>query len=275
MESMGRIMIPRSANPVCGQRSEPAYKPKKGKRKAEPVDQEEAKKQKKCRWCRFRRVFFRWLEPAGSICIPPTPYRPDCLTGRSIDRNEWEVVQGNFPGPLNRYYTPDDPAKPEAYMYMAHDESQRLVPIPQYQQRYDDDNLPPYKWARLSNLPTPVVVDDSWPSLLAAQREKARLLETQSYVSSRIAEIDRKVGAVMDTKQKRDPDLQIRFVQAQMQGALFAVGLSDDARRTYEDVRAGRPVDPAEVGWLCELDKLFVLRERLSSLSLLSPPPAY
>jgi hypothetical protein len=250
-ESMGRVVIPRSANPVCGQRPEPAYKRKKDKkRKPEPVYQEKTKKQKKCRWCRFRRVFFRWLEPPGSICIPPTPYRPDCLAGRSIDRDEWEVVQGNFPGPLNRYYTPEDPTKPEAYMYMVQGENRGLAPIPQYQLRYDGDNLPPYKWARLSNLPTPVVVDDSWSSLLAAQREKARLLETQAYVSSRIAEIDRKVGAVMDTKQKRDPDLQMRFVQAQMAGALHAAGLPDNATQIYMEVWAGRPADPAELDWL-------------------------
>jgi hypothetical protein len=114
-----------------------------------------------------------------------------------------------------------------------------------------------------------VVIDDAWPSLLAAQREKARLLDTQAYASSRIAEIDQKVRATMDAKQERDPDLRMRFVMAQVAGTLHAVGMSSEPRK-----RTGWLVGPADVNWLCDLDKLFVLRERLSPLSLLSPPPA-
>jgi hypothetical protein len=186
------------------------------------------------------------------------------------------VQQHNFPGPVNRYYAPDDPHKPEVYVFTIPNGNHGLAPIPQYQHRYDDGhNPPPYEWARLSSLPTPVVVDDSWSSLHAAQREKSRLLETQFYLSSRIAEIDRKVRAVMDTKQERDPDLPDRYMGAQVSGALRAVGLPDHGGRIIRDIQAGRPVDRSEVEWLCDVHKLFEFRERLSPVSLLSPPPAY
>ncbi|KAK4040969.1 hypothetical protein C8A01DRAFT_35025 [Parachaetomium inaequale] len=281
-----RVMLPPHANAVSRPQQGPAYKEVKRKRwynHSARAQQGKTSKEKKCRWCRFRRIFLPWLEPHGSICIPPTTYRPDDLAGHSIDRSEWEVVQANFPGPLGRYYSPEDPEKPEVYMYTVPGRFRGLAPIPQYSPPGSGCNsnggdsgasLPSYEWARLSSLPSPVVVDDSWPSLFAAQREKSRLLETQSYLSSRIAEIDRKVRAVMDTKQERDPDLQMRFVRAQMSGALHAAGLPDNCGRIVRDVIAGRPVDMSEAGWLSDLDKLFVLRERLSGLSLLSPPPA-
>jgi hypothetical protein len=73
----------------------------------------------------------------------------------------------------------------------------------------------------------------------------------------------------MDAKQERDPDLQMQFVMAQVAGTLHAVGMSSNPRK-----QTGWLVDPADVNWLCDLDKLFVLRERVSPLSLLSPPPA-
>jgi hypothetical protein len=79
----------------------------------------------------------------------------------------------------------------------------------------------------------------------------------------------------MDTKQERDPDLSNRYVGAQISGALRAVGLPDNGGRIIRDVQAGRPVDRSEVEWLWDLYKLFVWRERLSPVSLLSPPPAY
>ena len=56
-----------------------------------------------------------------------------------------------------------------------------------------DAKLPPYEWARLSSLQLPVTIDDEWSTLLAAQREKSRLLETQAYISDRISEIDKKI----------------------------------------------------------------------------------
>ncbi|KAK4154941.1 hypothetical protein C8A00DRAFT_32298 [Chaetomidium leptoderma] len=273
MPIVANVIPSRSANSPLG----PAYKQKKQKKEHQPVGNETTQKKKKCRWCRFRRIVCPWLEPTSKICVPPTPYRPDVLNGRSIDPGEWEVVQRNFPGPVGRYYSPDDPEKPEVYMFTVPGESRGLAPVPQYQHRHpgDRDSLPPYEWARLASLPTPVVVDDSWASLFAAQREKSRLLETRAYISDRIAEIDRKVRAVMDTKQARDPDLQMRFVIAQATGAIHAVGLPNNSHRLLGDLQAGRPVDSSELDWMCDLDKLFVLRERLSPLSLLSPPPAW
>jgi hypothetical protein len=207
------------------------------------------------------------------ICVPPATNQPDSLAGLWIDRDEWQIVQRNFPGPVGQYYSPDDPDKPEAYMFTVPGESRGLAPIPHYQHRSDDDrSLPPYEWARLSALPTPVVIDDSWSSLLAAQREKSRLLEMSSYAASRIAEIDREVRAVMDAKQERDPDLHRRFVAAQEAGALHAAGIPDNLWRMLRDYEAGREVDPAELDWRRHLRKLFLLRERLSPLSLFPPP---
>lgn len=235
-------------------------------------------REKKCAICRIRRVLCPWLEPSGRICVPPTPYRPDGMLGMSIDRAEWELVQRNFPGPVGHWYEPDDPDKPDVFMYShtANGENRGLAPVPLHQPRHDgESNLPPYEWARLSSLPTPVAVDDSWSSLHAAQREKSRLLETQSYISSRIAEIDRKVKAVMDTKLERDPMLYHRYCGAQMTGALQAVGLPDHRTLIERAIETGRLQSTEGYEWLFELDKQFVLRERLSPLSLLSPPPAY
>ncbi|KAH6627940.1 hypothetical protein F5144DRAFT_549328 [Chaetomium tenue] len=217
------------ANPVNGQTPKPAYRRKKKKSKPELADTEEKDAQpEKCRWCRFRGMFFPWRKPCDRICVPPTEYQPDRFAGYSVDRREWEVVQGNFSGPLNQYYAPDDPDKPEVYMYMVPGETQGLAPVPQ------------------------------------------------------ITEIDRKVKAIMDAKQERDPDLQMRFTMAQMGGALHAAGLSAipyidgqgiSATHTDGQVQISRRTEPAEDEWLCDLDKVFVLRERLSPLSLLSPPP--
>jgi hypothetical protein len=235
------------------------------------------KKDKKCKICLLRRLLCPWLEPSGRICVPPTPYRPDGMVGLSIDRAEWELVQRNFSGPVGHWYAPDDPDKPDVFMYShtVNGENRGLAPIPLYQHRQDETNLPPYEWARLSSLPTPVAVGDSWSSLHAAQREKSRLLETQAYISSRMAEIDRKVKAVMDTKLERDPKLPHRYCGAQMTGALHAVGLRDDRTRVCTALEAGRLQNTEPYAWIFELDKLFVLRKRLSPLSLLSSPPAY
>jgi hypothetical protein len=177
LATANRVIVPRSANPVNGQKSKPTYRRKKQKNRLKLGDTEETHRQK-CQWCRLRRIFFPWRNPRNRICVPPSEYQPDCLTGYSVDRREWEVVQRNFPGPLNHYYAPKDPDKPEVYMYMAPGENQGLAPVPQYQHRYDENNPPPYEWARLSSVPTSVVIDDAWPSLLAAQREKVRLLDT-------------------------------------------------------------------------------------------------
>ena len=250
--------------------------------KKKEIKEKKEKKQKICRICRFRRLLFPWREPR--ICVPPTPYRPDNMIGASIDRREWEVVQANFAGPVGQWYAPDDPDKPDAFTIStsAAGESLAVHTVPMYEDRQDEDSLPPYEWARLSNLPSPVVIGDSWPSLLAAQREKSRLLETQDHISFRIAEIDRKVKAVMDTKLERDPKLHSRHCSAQMAGALFSVGLLDirgdirravDAGKLQTDEQYERLL--SQYGWLFELDKVFVLRERLSPLSLLSPPPSY
>jgi hypothetical protein len=113
----------------------------------------------------------------------------------------------------------------------------------------DIHTLPPYEWARLSSFPTPVVVDDAWPSLFAAQREKSRL-ETQASISLRIDEIDRKVRAVMDTKQQRNHDLQRRYVAAQTTGAIHDAGLPDSEHQISRDVEARRPVNVAEIEWM-------------------------
>ena len=90
-------------------------------------------------------------------------------------------MQANFAGPVGQWYAPDDSDKPDAFIIStsAAGESLAVHTVPMYEDRQDEDSLPPYEWARLSNLPSPVVIGDSWPSLLAAQREKSRLLDTQ------------------------------------------------------------------------------------------------
>lgn len=236
LATANRIIVPRSANPVNGQKPEPTYRRKTQKNRLELGGTEEIYR-RRCRWCRLWRIFFPWRNPRDRICVPPSEYRPDYLTGYSADRREWKAVQRNFPGPC-----------------LSTNTDMTTTTLPRTS-------------GRVSLMP--VVIDDGWPSLLAAQREKARLLDTESYISSRIADIDQKVRAIMDAKQERDPDLQMRFVMAQVAGTLHAVGMSSNPSK-----QTGWLVDPADVNWLYDLDKLFVLRDRLSPLSLLSPPPA-
>ncbi len=251
----------------------------------------EKKKEKKVhqhtvvdRICRFWRDVLPWVELGGNrICVPPTTEGQDGMRGLTIDADEWRVVQGNFAGPVGQWYASDDANKPEVFIWSgitAAGDNHELSAVPQYQHQNDDDDetsgfLPPYEWARLACLPTPVAIDDSWSSLLAAQREKSRLLETQSYISSRIADIDAQVRAAMDAKRERDPNVHQRYCGAQMTGALHSVGLPDLRTAVYLAVQSGRLHSDDEYEWLFDLDKVFLLRERLSPLSLLSPPPAY
>ncbi len=233
---------------------------------------------------RFWHAMFPWTELAGDrIRVPSTTEGDDGFRGRTIGADEWRVVQGNFAGPVGQWYAPDDANKPEVYMWTgitAAGDNHVLTAIPQYQhQSHEHDEtgglLPPYEWARLACLPTPVVIDDSWPSLLAAQREKSRLLETQSFISSRIADIDAQVKAVMDAKRERDPTVHQRYCGAQITGALYSVGLPDLRVAVHLAVQSGQLRNYDEYQWLFDLDKVFLLRERLSPVSLLSPPPAW
>lgn len=202
--------------------------------------------------------------------VPGHP-RVDAVANGWIDRRDWETAQANFPGPLGQYYEPNDPNKPEVYMWSDLETPSGLIQIPAYQHRSDDDrNLPPYEWARLCNLPTPITVDDSWASLLAAQREKSRLIETQSYIASRSAEIDRRIKAVMDTKVEQHPHVARHFISAQVVGTLLSVGLDDQLIPLLNALQAGHPpVDDAELHWRLDVEKQFVLRESLSPLSFL------
>lgn len=141
--------------------------------------------------------------PSGDRVVVARPAAGwDSLGGWSIDRHEWELVERwHFPGPLGHYYAPDGPDTPDVFAPGA---------VPQYRGGHgdddddDDDALPPpYEWARLSSLPLPVRIDESWSSLFAAQREKSRLLDTERYIAGRIREMDNRIQTVMDEKLER------------------------------------------------------------------------
>jgi hypothetical protein len=88
-------------------------------------------------------------------------------------------------------------------------------------------------------------------------------------------EIDMQVRAVMDAKLERDPMMPQRYCAAQMAGVLDAVGLVDPRHRLDHELETGQRRDLSGYEWVVDIDKLFVLRERISPLSLLSPPPGY
>ena len=87
----------------------------------------------------------------------------------------------------------------------------------------------------------------------------------------------------MDLKEWNDPKIYSRSIHAQFAGAIHAqfagaihaAGLTDSRWQITDDVYAGRPVDMSGAEWACELTKHYLLRERLSPVSLLSPPPAW
>ncbi len=235
-----------------------------------------------------------WVARSGStrIRVPATTERDNLPWGFTIDADEWRVVQGNFTGPVGQWYEPDDMDKPDVYGWRrvtAEGLTVGIMPVPPYRPEPPDGGNdetssssssrrpqpPSYEWARLACLPTPVMVDDSWSSLHAAQREKGRLFETQAYLASRIAEIDTQVRAVMDAKLEWDPMTPQRYCAAQMAGVLDAAGLDDPRQRLCRELETGQRRDFSGYEWVADPDKVIVLRERISPLSLLSPRPGY
>ncbi|KAK0744303.1 hypothetical protein B0T21DRAFT_344529 [Apiosordaria backusii] len=65
----------------------------------------------------------------------------------------------------------------------------------------------------------------SWPALYAAQRELSKLRDRNAYIRSRLRMLGREISEAMDKKLQEDPLLDVRYVWAQRQGMLQAVGL--------------------------------------------------
>ncbi|KAK3989746.1 hypothetical protein QBC44DRAFT_308318 [Cladorrhinum sp. PSN332] len=203
--------------------------------------------------------------PQGS-CDDETP--PE---GKHIDPEEWDRIEkytftGRRPG---HPYSPDDPDKPEAYEFVGRLQGDRDLIATRL---YENTGPPPYKFSRVANLPLPVPIEAGnlfWSSVYAAQREKLQLLDTRSYITSRIAEIDWGIRKALAARLDGDPEASFWHIQAQIFGALHEAGWQH-CRDVYGNHH--RPVsDPAtgpEEEWLEELHNLFFVRERLSEVSL-------
>ncbi|KAK3334143.1 hypothetical protein B0T19DRAFT_399738 [Cercophora scortea] len=203
----------------------------------------------------------------------PNEWQPDTL---QIDRDEWEIVQQNFPGPLGYHYDDDDPEKPNMYANGYPSRGFCVYPHSQVQRHEPETSAPPpYKWARVANLPTPVkITTKHWSSLLAAQREKSKLLAAQEYISTRLAEITTQSEAVMKIKRQEQligGGYDAVHMALQLQSILFEAGIPN----LLVDPEPGAPIRTAEdferVNFHRDIMKAVYVRERLSPVSFVWP----
>ncbi|KAM7204847.1 hypothetical protein V8F33_001436 [Rhypophila sp. PSN 637] len=188
-----------------------------------------------------------------------------------VDPEDWAIVQRNFIAPLGHPFDPDDPEKPEEFvpifcrgvldnLHCAYSQVPQH-PWPPREQEFtkdDKETTPPsYDWAAVSVLPQPTAIRN-WSAIFAAQREMSRLLEIQSYIESRIAEIKSQCIEKLKVRVVDIPTWQFSYLRARMVALL--------SRR----VRLTEYPGDSDLRLRQEMTKVLFVRERLSPVSFLS-----
>lgn len=188
-----------------------------------------------------------------------------------VDPEDWSIAQRNFAAPPGHPFDPDDPEKPEEF---APGPRRLNSPgcfgrVPQHPWRpprdpesteNDNETTPPaYAWAAVSVLPQPTEITN-WPAIFAAQREMSRLLEIQSYIETRIAEIKSQCIERLRENVVGIPAWQFKYLRIRLLALLSPVVRDLAAHSGDGDLSRLRQ----------EMTKVLFVRERLSPVSFLS-----
>lgn len=191
-----------------------------------------------------------------------------------IDPEDWGIVQRNFIAPLGHPFDPDDPDKPEEYAPRTHSLTglcccfsqapQHPWPPPRADHQESPTDIkettpPSYNWAAVSVLPQPTEITN-WSAIFAAQREMSRLIEIQSYIETRIAEIKNQCMEKLKERVGGFPTWQFTYLNTRTLALLSPL-----VRLTGED-----PGDGDLNRLSQEMTKVLFVRERLSPVSFLS-----
>lgn len=205
-----------------------------------------------------------------------------------VDRAEWAFVeQHNFGGPLGRAPTGEEGVQPEEFGIWDEGDNkfraQFVQPEDLFRNTLVEPDMPPgYEWAAVSTLPLPVKIERSekqeatiereyqvWASVYAGRREKEELLAIQTYITTRINEIDERTEAVLRPRITKYTALRCRYHQAQAVRLMEAAGIREP---TTPDRRCGAvehyPFSPLGFRPCSDLMKTCIVRDRLSSASI-------